>query len=49
MRPEKAWRPIVTIEVEAGKEGDGGRSAGVYETLLGVDGQCVNQRESMVM
>ncbi|KAF8880094.1 hypothetical protein CPB84DRAFT_1851933 [Gymnopilus junonius] len=36
MRPEKAWRPIVTVEVDKHY---------TYETTLGVDGQCVNQKE----
>ncbi|KAF9476164.1 hypothetical protein BDN70DRAFT_995871 [Pholiota conissans] len=47
MRPEKAWRPIVTVEVDAHGEGAGSRAGDLYETMLGVDGQCVNQREGM--
>ncbi|KDR68662.1 hypothetical protein GALMADRAFT_230988 [Galerina marginata CBS 339.88] len=36
MRPEKAWRPIVTVEIDKHH---------IHETTLGVDGQCVNQKE----
>jgi hypothetical protein len=36
LRPEKSWRPIVTLEV------DGQRK---HEIVLGVDGQNPNQRE----
>ncbi|KAF8803090.1 hypothetical protein BYT27DRAFT_7195962 [Phlegmacium glaucopus] len=36
MRPEKSWRPIVTVEID---------KHNVHETILGVDGQNINQRE----
>ena len=36
MRPEKAWRPIVTVEVDRHH---------THETTLGADGQNVNQKE----
>lgn len=49
MRPEKVWRPIISIEVDAHGDGTGARAGSVYETMLGVDGQCVNQREGMRM
>ncbi|PPR06114.1 hypothetical protein CVT24_004214 [Panaeolus cyanescens] len=37
MRPEKAWRPIVTLEVDKHH---------AHETVLGVDGQSINQKQS---
>lgn len=37
LRPEKAWRPIITVEVDRHH---------THETVLGVDGQNVNQKES---
>jgi len=37
LRPEKAWRPIITVEVDRHH---------AHETVLGVDGQNVNQKES---
>ncbi|KAH9988208.1 hypothetical protein BJV77DRAFT_1022843 [Russula vinacea] len=40
LRPEKSWRPIVTLEV------DGQRK---HEIVLGVDGQNPNQREIMLL
>lgn len=49
MRPDKAWRPIVSVEVEGGRSEGKASAGGVYETMLGVDGQCVNQRESMIL
>ncbi|CAA7271194.1 unnamed protein product [Cyclocybe aegerita] len=36
MRPEKAWRPIITLEVDKHH---------THETTLGVDGQNINQKE----
>ncbi|KAF9548083.1 hypothetical protein CPC08DRAFT_823567 [Agrocybe pediades] len=36
MRPEKVWRPIVTVEVDAHH---------FHETTLGADGQNINQKE----
>lgn len=36
MRPEKAWRPIVTVEVD---------NQCTYETILGIDGQNPNLKE----
>ncbi|KAJ3505614.1 hypothetical protein NLJ89_g7326 [Agrocybe chaxingu] len=36
MRPEKAWRPIITLEVDKHH---------AHETTLGVDGQNINQKE----
>ncbi|KAH9484615.1 hypothetical protein JR316_0004097 [Psilocybe cubensis] len=36
MRPEKGWRPIVTVEID---------KHDVHETTLGVDGQNVNQKD----
>jgi len=36
MRPEKFWRPIVTVEVDKHH---------THETVLGVDGQNINQKE----
>ncbi|KAF8160156.1 hypothetical protein BJ912DRAFT_936177 [Pholiota molesta] len=38
MRPEKAWRPIISVEVDAHGDGTGARAGSVYETMLGVDG-----------
>ena len=49
VQPGKAWRPIVAIEVEAGTKGNDGRAAWLNETLLVVEWQRMNQRESMVM
>jgi hypothetical protein len=36
MRPEKVWRPIVTVEVDKHH---------THETILGLDGQNINQKE----
>jgi len=36
MRPEKVWRPIVTVEVD---------NHHFHETTLGADGQNINQKE----
>ncbi|KAF9524634.1 hypothetical protein CPB83DRAFT_886178 [Crepidotus variabilis] len=36
IRPDKSWRPIITLEVD---------NHHIHETTLGVDGQCVNQKE----
>lgn len=36
LRPEKAWRPIVTLEVD---------NQHTYETILGTDGQNPNLKE----
>jgi hypothetical protein len=37
MRPEKSWRPIVTVEVDKHH---------AYETVLGTDGQNPNLKET---
>ena len=37
MRPERSWRPIVTVEID---------EHNTHETILGVDGQNVNQKEA---
>lgn len=37
MRPEKSWRPIVTLEID---------NFATHESILGVDGQSVNQKEA---
>ena len=37
MRPEKSWRPIVTVEVD---------KHDLHETVLGVDGQNPNLKET---
>ncbi|XP_006457701.1 hypothetical protein AGABI2DRAFT_64161 [Agaricus bisporus var. bisporus H97] len=37
MRPEKAWRPVVRMEIDAHY---------TYETVLGIDGQNVNLKET---
>lgn len=37
MRPEKSWRPIVTMEIDKHH---------TRETILGVDGQNINQKET---
>lgn len=37
MRPEKAWRPVVRMEIDAHY---------TYETVLGIDGQNVNMKET---
>lgn len=37
MRPEKSWRPIVTVEVD---------KHDCHETVLGVDGQNPNLKET---
>ncbi|KAJ7495974.1 hypothetical protein B0H11DRAFT_2001387 [Mycena galericulata] len=37
MRPEKSWRPIVTIELDRTQQ---------HETILGSDGQNINLKES---
>jgi hypothetical protein len=37
MRPERSWRPIVTVEID---------EHNTHETTLGVDGQNVNQKEA---
>ncbi|KAH9984057.1 hypothetical protein BJV74DRAFT_588688 [Russula compacta] len=40
LRPEKSWRPIVTLEVDGQHK---------HEIILGVDGQNPNQREIMLL
>jgi hypothetical protein len=40
LRPEKSWRPIVTLEVDGQHK---------HEIMLGVDGQNPNQREIMLL
>ncbi len=40
LRPEKSWRPIVTMEVDGQHK---------HETVLGVDGQNPNKREIMLL
>ena len=37
MRPERSWRPIVTVEID---------EHNTHETILGVDGQNINQKEA---
>ncbi|KAJ7160894.1 hypothetical protein C8R46DRAFT_1105875 [Mycena filopes] len=37
MRPEKAWRPIVTVDLD---------KSTLHETVLGSDGQAINVRQS---
>jgi len=37
IRPERSWRPIVTVEID---------KHSTYETILGVDGQNINQKEA---
>ena len=37
MRPERSWRPIVTMEID---------EHNTHETTLGVDGQNINQKEA---
>ena len=37
IRPERSWRPIVTVEIDKHSS---------YETILGVDGQNINQKET---
>jgi hypothetical protein len=37
MRPEKAWRPVIKMEVD---------SHYTYETVLGCDGQNVNMKDT---
>ena len=40
MRPEKAWRPIVTVEIDKHNN---------HETVLGVDGQNPNLKQFFKM
>ncbi|KAH9013664.1 hypothetical protein EDB84DRAFT_1568564 [Lactarius hengduanensis] len=40
LRPEKSWRPIITLEVDGQHK---------HEVILGVDGQNPNQREIMLL
>ncbi|KAN0136066.1 hypothetical protein V8E53_006227 [Lactarius tabidus] len=40
MRPEKSWRPIITLEVDGQHK---------HEVILGVDGQNPNQRETTLL
>jgi len=40
LRPEKSWRPIVTMEVDGQHK---------HEIVLGVDGQNPNQRETTLL
>jgi len=40
LRPEKSWRPIITMEVDGQHK---------HEIMLGIDGQNPNQRESMLL
>ena len=37
IRPGRSWRPIVTVEIDKHSS---------YETILGVDGQNINQKET---
>jgi hypothetical protein len=37
MRPERSWRPIVTVEID---------EHNTHETTLGVDGQNINQKQT---
>lgn len=36
MRPEKVWRPIITVDIDKHY---------THETTLGVDGQSVNRKD----
>ena len=38
MRPEKSWRPIITVEVDKHQ---------AHETVLGTDGQNPNLKETL--
>jgi len=40
LRPERSWRPIITLEVDGQHK---------HEVMLGVDGQNPNQREIMLL
>jgi hypothetical protein len=40
LRPEKSWRPIITLEVDGQHK---------HEVILGVDGQNPNQRETTLL
>jgi hypothetical protein len=40
MRPEKSWRPIITVEVD---------NHHLHETVLGVDGQNPNLKEKVLL
>ena len=40
LRPEKSWRPIITLEVDGQHK---------HEVMLGVDGQNPNQRETTLL
>ncbi|KAH9035660.1 hypothetical protein EDB85DRAFT_856967 [Lactarius pseudohatsudake] len=40
LRPEKSWRPIITLEVDGQHK---------HEVILGVDGQNPNQRDIMLL
>ena len=40
MRPEKSWRPIVTVEVDKHQ---------AHETVLGTDGQNPNLKETLYL
>ncbi|KAH8985088.1 hypothetical protein EDB92DRAFT_1388039 [Lactarius akahatsu] len=40
LRPEKSWRPIITLEVDGQHK---------HEVMLGVDGQNPNQRDIMLL
>ncbi|KAI9432108.1 hypothetical protein H4582DRAFT_1128632 [Lactarius indigo] len=40
LRPEKSWRPIITLEVDGQHK---------HEVTLGVDGQNPNQRDTMLL
>ncbi len=49
-RPKKEWQSVVTIQVESGEGRDRVRTDGIFEKLLGSDGQpCVDQRAPMAM
>ena len=37
LRPARSWRPIVTVEID---------EYNIHETILGIDGQNVNQKET---
>jgi hypothetical protein len=40
LRPEKSWRPIITLEVDGQHK---------HEVMLGTDGQNPNQRDIMLL
>jgi hypothetical protein len=40
LRPEKSWRPIITLEVDGQHK---------HEVMLGTDGQNPNQKDIMLL